>query len=420
MFEKAVKTYKRSFITISIITGCVFLLMKCTGNPDKPSLEKNVANSQFAGSATCANCHKDIYEKHIHTAHFLTSQIATEHNIKGSFEQGKNEFDFGGDTKVVMEKRADGLYQVAYENGVEKKARPFSIVVGSGTKGQTYLYWFKNNLGQLPISYFTHAAQWSNSPGYGNKLVFNRPVTSRCLECHSTFAQVVSAQNVEPEQFDHNQIIYGVDCEKCHGPAQQHVDFQTKNPTIKTAKYIIAPTTFTRKQSLDMCAVCHGGRLSKTKPSFSFKAGDDLADYFAIDTAAKDANDIDVHGNQLGLLAASKCFKNSQMTCLSCHNPHENEAGKLALFSQRCITCHGGGNDKNNGHEKICKLTASIGPAIKNNCIDCHAPEQPSKAIAMLLQGNEMPTSATMRSHFIKIYPEATKRFLSGLKLKNR
>ena len=416
MNNKLIYKYKRSILTIGVIISCIVLLIKCTGKSDTSDTTKKQDNHQYIGSATCANCHKDIYEKHIKTAHFLTSQIATEKNIKGSFEQGKNEFGFGPNAKVMMEKRADGLYQVAYENGIEKKARPFSIVVGSGTKGQTYLYWFKNNLGQLPISYFTQAAQWSNSPGYGNKLVFNRPVTSRCLECHSTFAEVVSAPNVEPEQFNHNQIIYGVDCEKCHGPAQQHVDFQTKNPSIKTAKYIINPKTFTRKQSLDMCAVCHGGRLSKTKPSFSFKAGDDLSDFFAIDTSAKNANDIDVHGNQYGLLAASKCFKNSQLTCVSCHNPHENETGQLALFSQRCITCHSTENDKNNGHEKVCKMTASIGSSIKNNCIDCHMPEQPSKAIAMLLQGNDVPTSATMRSHFIKIYPAETKKFLAEIK----
>lgn len=421
MNHKLINKYKRSISTISIIALCVFLLIKCTSstsNPDTLKTATNKDDNRFIGSATCGNCHKNIYEKHIRTAHFLTSQIATAQNILGSFETGKNEFVFSPYSKMVMEKRDSGFYQVEYENGVEKKARPFSIVVGSGKRGQTYLYWFKNNLGQLPISYFTQAAQWSNSPGYGNRVIYNRPVTSRCLECHSTYVQTISAPNVEPEQFAKNQIVYGVDCEKCHGASEKHVEFQTQNPTIKTAKYIIDPKTFTRKQSIDMCAVCHGGRLNKTKPSFSFKPGDNLNDYFETDTVTKNVNDIDVHGNQLGLLAASKCFKNSLMTCVSCHNPHENETGKLAVFSQRCITCH---NNENNSdaHIKVCKLTTSLGASIKNNCIDCHMPEQPSKAIAMLLQGNEIPTSATMRSHFIKIYPEATKQFLLKSKLKN-
>ena len=402
--------YKHSILITSSIFFTVALFTKCIGN-NEDEKNKPLAEKQFAGSASCISCHATIYEKHIKTAHFLTSQMAAEKNIMGSFEAGKNEFVFNPILKIVMEKRGDSLVQVEYENGVEKKARPFSIVVGSGKRGQTYLYWFKNNIGQLPISYFTSAAQWSNSPGYGNKLVFNRPVTSRCLECHSTYFKTVSAAGVEPEQFSHNQILYGVDCEKCHGPAAQHVTFQTENPTVTTAKYIINPKSFSRAQSLDMCTLCHGGRLTKTQPSFSFEPGDKLTDFFAIDTTAKDINDIDVHGNQYGLLAASKCFKNSQMTCLSCHSPHEKETGQLQTFSQRCTSCHN--NENNNGtHLPVCKMTGKLGATISNNCIDCHMPEQPSKAIAMLLQGNDVPAQAMMRSHLIKIYPEESKKYL--------
>ena len=56
----------------------------------------------------------------------------------------------------------------------------------------------------------------------------------------------------------------GVDCEKCHGPAARHVEFQTQNPKETIAKFIINPAGFSRQQSLDMCALCHGGRLQKT------------------------------------------------------------------------------------------------------------------------------------------------------------
>ncbi|MEP6749280.1 MAG: multiheme c-type cytochrome [Bacteroidota bacterium] len=405
--------YQRWLLTISTIFFAVALLTQCIGNNEGGKPEPD-PYKQFASSASCVNCHAAIYEKHIKTAHFLTSQMATEKNIMGSFAAGKNEFVFSPFSKVVMEKRGDSLMQVEYENDVQKKARPFSITVGSGKRGQTYLYWFKNNLGELPISYFTSAGQWSNSPGYGNRLVFNRPVTSRCLECHTTYAQTISPPNAEPEQFSHSTIIYGVDCQKCHGPAEQHVAFQTQNPTIKTAKFIVNPAGFTRQQSLDACVLCHGGRLEKSKPSFSFKAGDTLAEFFKTDSAAKNVNDIDVHGNQYGLLAASKCFKNSLMTCTTCHNVHENETGKLAVFSQKCLTCHN--NENSNGvHLPVCKLTDKLGASIKNNCINCHMPEQPSRSIAMLLQGNAVPTQAIMRSHFIKIYPQESKKYLLQL-----
>lgn len=409
-----VHTYRHSLLTISAIFFSVAFLTRCIGNTGGNNKIIGKDSSTFASTSSCVNCHKDVYEKHIATAHFLTSQPATEKNIMGSFEAGKNEFVFNPFSKIVMEKRGDSLLQVEYENDVQKKARPFSIIVGSGKRGQTYLYWFKKNLGELPISYFTSARQWSNSPGYGKKLVFNRPVTSRCLECHTSFVTIISPPGQEPEQFDQNSVVYGINCQKCHGPAAQHVVYQTAHPSDSTAKFIINPKKFNRQQSLDMCALCHGGRLTKTQPSFSFKSGDKLGDYFAIDTTEKNANDIDVHGNQYGLLAASKCFKNSQMTCITCHSPHENEAAKLALFSQRCISCHN--NDNNNAHNNICKLTRSMGASINTNCIDCHMPEQSSKAIAMLLQGDDTAANAMMRSHFIKIYKEKSGTYFLHLK----
>ena len=408
---KGFAAHRRSAITISFIVLMVFLLTECINKEsNKPATINDSKSEQFAGSAACANCHKDIYNANIHTAHYLTSRPAAQQYIKGNFEKGKNAFVFNDSVIVAMEKRDTAFYQVEYVNSVEQKNRRFDIVTGSGTKGQSYLNWRSHQLFQLPITYFTAEDQWSNSPGYPDKVVFNRPVTSRCLECHTTFIQKTSAPDQESEVFAENSLIYGVDCEKCHGPAAMHVQYQSQNPKETTGRFIINPAVFSRKQKLDMCALCHGGRLSKTKPSFQFQAGDLLSDYFSIDTSLKDANNIDVHGNQYGLLAASECFKKSEMTCNSCHNAHENERGKTALFSQRCMTCH------NAEHGNFCKIRTLTRAAIIKNCIDCHMPEQSSKAIAVLLQGAKTPTSATMRTHFIKIYPRETEKVLAMIK----
>ncbi len=402
--------YKRSAIVIFCLVVIIFLLTIFINKQKRETVIKNKEGKQYAGALTCAKCHKSIYDTHILTAHYLTSQPANEKYIKGSFEMGKNTFIFNGSVNVSMEKKDSSFYQVEYINGIRKMYRRLDIVTGSGKKGQSFLYWYRHHLFQLPITYFTSANQWSNSPGYPDKAVFNRPITSRCLECHTTYSLKTSDSDTEPEEFAQNQIVYGVDCEKCHGPGAKHASFQMQNPTVTIAKFITDPARFTRKQSLDLCALCHGGRLNKTKPSFEFKAGDALADYFSLDTASKDANNIDVHGNQFGLLAASTCFKRSEMTCTTCHNTHENESGKVALFSKRCMSCH------NSEHGNACKMSSAIGSAITKNCIDCHMPEKPSKSIAVLLQGSKTPTSAIMRTHFIKIYPEETEKVLAFMK----
>jgi len=417
------KKISTSTVIITVIVIIVFLLTRCV-NDDSGNKEKKVSGNKerrddkdfrkFAGSAVCANCHKDIYEKHIHTEHHLTSAPTTGKNILGSFENGKNVFLFDPLTNVTMEKRDSGFYQVEYGNGVEIRKGRFDIVIGSGRKGQSYLNWIKDRLVQLPITYFTSEAQWSNSPGYPpHKVVFYRPITSRCLECHSTYFEKISDTSKELEEFDHDKIIYAVDCEKCHGPGAMHVEFQSKNPKEKEAKFIVNPGKLPRERLLDLCALCHGGRLTKTHPSFEFQAGDTLSNYFSLKTAALDAANIDVHGNQLGLLSLSKCFTIGKITCINCHNIHENENGKIKIFSQRCMSCH------SQGHEKICKMTYEIGPSITENCIDCHMPKQLSHAVSVYLEGADVPTSALMRTHFIKVYPDETQKILGLLKKKN-
>lgn len=414
-------TRYRSFAITVFIVLCMFFFSTCINNENdkkNPAGQTAVNYSEFAGSASCAGCHRDIYESHTKTAHFRTSAPAIKENIRGNFDPAGNIYKYASGAFVSLQQIGDSFYQVAFNsNGIEKIRQHFDIVTGSGTKGQTYISCIGNNFYQLPVSYFTTAAAWCNSPGMPNKIVYYRPITSRCLECHSTFVEKISPEEAEPELFNRNHMILGVDCEKCHGPAARHVEYQTNNPTERTAKYIINPARFTRQQSLDLCSLCHGGRMQKTQPSFSFIAGDKLTDYFTINNRAADPSDMDVHGNQYGLLAASKCFLNSKtLTCMTCHDPHNNEQGKTETFSKRCISCH---NEKN-PDTHLCKMTATLGNDINNICTTCHMPELPSRAITVLLQGNDTLTPAKMHTHLIKNYPEQTEKVLALLRSANK
>jgi hypothetical protein len=402
--------YKRFPFVVLIMLLCVFGLIKCiNGTEVKKEATLITGFQDYAGAAKCESCHKTIYESHLQTAHYLTAQPANEKSIMGSFEKGKNSYAYTPDIVLSMEKRDSGFFQVAYLRGEEKKAMRFDMVIGSGVMGQSFLNWRKNKLYQLPITYFTAAEKWSNSPGFpSGKVLIDRPITARCLECHATYAEGISGTAMEPTAFDHNRMILGVSCEKCHGPAAQHVEFQTLHPQEKIAKYIVNPSSLSRQLQLDVCTVCHGGNIEKTKPSFQFTAGKNLADYFKIDSASIDVannGNVDVHGNQYGLLKASKCFKLSQMTCNTCHNTHENQRNQAVLFCQKCISCHNttAATFKTQVHNEVI--------AIDKNCIDCHMPAQPSKAIAVNIEGEEFPRASLIRTHFISIYPDATKKF---------
>ena len=409
--------YRRSVFVLVTIVSTVFILVRCVSNEGKNKIAETkvddvISFASYTTSEKCMSCHKEIYENHLNTPHYLTGQPASEGTIRGSFKKGRNEYAYTPDILLSMQKRDSGLFQVAYFKGEEKKAMRFDMVIGSGVMGQSFLTWRNDQLYQLPITYFTAADQWSNSPGFPNdRVLIDRPASARCLECHVSYAESIAGPALEPTGFDRNKIIYGVDCQKCHGPAAKHVEYQMQHPQDITAKYIVNPAKLSKQQQLDICTLCHGGNIQKTKPSFAFTAGKSLSDFFSIEShnnVVLNSSEIDVHGNQVGLLKASKCFQlSTAMTCSTCHNTHENERGKTALFSQRCISCH------NLADKKLQTATHIQVKAIETNCIDCHMPAQPSKSIAVFLQGEETPKTSQLRSHFIGIYPDEIKKFIN-------
>jgi hypothetical protein len=398
------------FTTLVLIILAILFFTECIHRDQKEMVVVNNHGEQFAGSAKCADCHKEICESFLHTAHNLTSGPALESTIKGSFNEGQNTFQYFYVSTIAMEKRDSGLYQVLYFQNKERLAMRFDVVIGSGTRGQSFGSWRNNRIFQLPVSYLTSAGTWCNSPGYPNyEPYFNRRITARCLECHSTYFKDISTPK-HPQEFDRNQVIYGVQCESCHGAGEKHVEFQQQNPGEKKGKYIINPALFSRQQKLDLCSYCHNNTVKNDTHPFDFVPGDTLAKTAQPVNINKDSQSIDVHGNQYGLLTASKCFiMSGTMDCSTCHNTHQEERGKLELFSQRCMNCHR--EEKGN----FCKMTLLPASVLKINCIDCHMPKKQSKTLTLALEGKPKNIPATLRSHLIAIYPSETQKYISLL-----
>lgn len=405
--------YRKMMLVLAIMLVTTGFWISCATReepivPDSPSPSTStieaVGYNDYAPTQSCAGCHAEAYQKHLKTAHFLTGQPSFRQYILGSFKKGKNEYWYSPDIRLVMEHRDSSCYQVAYFKGAEKKAMRFDMVIGSGVLGQSYLTFRGNRLFQLPITYFTAADQWSNSPGFpSGKVMIDRPVSARCLECHISYAQPMEGEDLlEPKTFDQKKFIYGVDCQKCHGPAAKHVSYQLQHPEDKKASFIVNPAKLNPALQLDVCGLCHGGNLQKTSPSFSFQPGNPLSEHFTVDSITDPssmANSIDVHGNQLGLLKASACFRNTpSMTCSSCHNIHENQRGQTALFSGKCQQCH---SVEAPSFQTPAHANKNL---VKTNCIDCHMPLQTSRAIAVDVQGSETPKASKLRSHWIAIY----------------
>src|SRR5262249_15131258 len=95
------------------------------------------------------------------------------------------------------------------------------FVLGSGTRGKSYLVSLDGYLYQSPISWFAQKQTWDLSPGYEHLYPARRLVAAQCLFCHCNHADAV-----EGSLNHYRQPIfqgYAVGCERCHGPGELHV-----------------------------------------------------------------------------------------------------------------------------------------------------------------------------------------------------
>src|SRR4051812_14241798 len=102
-FLKLKKRYYVLCCALFVICGGSFLCLSFYV-PIKNNNAANEPANGYTGSQTCMNCHKDIYNEHIKTAHYLTSSLANAQTIKGSFNTDKNTFQYNKFMKVVMQK----------------------------------------------------------------------------------------------------------------------------------------------------------------------------------------------------------------------------------------------------------------------------------------------------------------------------
>jgi len=370
-------------------------------NPE--ALATHFNNEHYVGSKTCMECHENIYNTHLLTAHYNTSAPANAENILGSFNRGSNILDLE-DVRFTMQKKADSFYQYTeFKNRTANiPASTFNIVIGSGIRGQSYANWENDELFQLQTSYHTSTDSWVNSPGFPSFAGRNRPIRDACLKCHVTFATNLDFSG-QGNRYNKERLIYGVDCEKCHRPSKKHVVYHRKNPEIEIANFMLPLDSLSRQQRLDVCAQCHSGSRNRLIQgnSFSFLPGENL-DAYARNSHESNPNEkLDVHGNQYGLLIQSECFKQSeQMDCITCHDPHKNQRGNTSYFNQKCVGCHTTNN-------VVCAAEPSETKAMSNNCIACHMPVTPSESMTVQLKEyDSLETSFYIRTHLIKVYPE--------------
>jgi Cytochrome c554 and c-prime len=391
-----------------MIISNIFFFARCL--QDRQTVDPR--GDAYAGSEKCIACHESVSSSYAHTAHYLSTRIARETSVMGSFAKDSNELFINDSARIMMEKRDSGMYQVMYIKNKEVVSRRFDLVMGA-VKGQTYLSWYQNGLFQLPVSYISALDRWTSSPGIAlASLNFTRSITKDCFECHSSFSNR-DEHGLLDFRLNPNSWVFNIDCERCHGPAAAHVQFHESHPEAKQAGFMVSFQSLPRQRKIDLCAVCHSGNKNiLLKSRFAFKMGDTLTKYMI---PINDGNALDVHGNQTQLLSQSKCYRMSNLDCATCHNTHVNERGFVKIYNEHCQNCHSPG-------KHFCTLaTDSNMVVIKNNCTSCHMPEQPSNVIRVQATANSNMAIPTMViNHRIGIYPEVSEKILKTIPVRGQ
>jgi len=367
-----------------------------------------VRQSGYLGPESCRECHADMYEGFVETAHYKTSSLANSDSLLGTFREGKATFSTSvkGLSYEVTREEEDyfQVVKVDREGEIYNHKERIDIVTGSGNHGQTHLYWKDDRLFELPVSWFTSKG-WVNSPGYRDGFAnLARPIHAGCIACHATLFE---EDQLSVNKFDRESIILGVTCEKCHGPGQEHVEYHQKNPDADESKFITHPDKLPRERMNDICGQCHTGRSTLKKSMFGFRPGDDINDFKSFPEPLADGT-TDTGGvhsaNQHPRLLKSRCYQEtSSMNCATCHNPHRQEHGNSELFSKRCQECH---------KVQDCGEFEHSGQRIASNCIDCHMPKSKDSKTKMVV--GKATVFPEIRDHYIRVQMDATKAVLDA------
>jgi predicted CXXCH cytochrome family protein len=350
---------------------------------------------RYADPSACATCHVRIAKTYALTG--MARSFARLGAGKSWLGTAGRVYHKASDRHYTMLPRDGRFYQRRHEigfggtetNTIEVEAH---YVIGSGNHAQTFLH--RNADGRLfemPVSWYSKQGRresgegsgyWAMSPGYDKSVHqdFRGLINQDCLSCHNGYPRAPVTDDGNGPVFT-GALPDGIDCQRCHGPGQAHID-AIQSDNVEAGRQAIAnPGRFDRERQLEACMQCHLESTSGPLPfrirryerePFSYVPGKPLGDYFihfdhAPGTGREDKFEI---AGAAYRLRKSACFQRSEMTCLTCHDPHDIPRGAEAVqrYVAICQSCH------NDIHRSGLPRSPNVRPGA--TCLDCHMPRR--------------------------------------------
>jgi len=331
------------------------------------------ADVRYVGIDACKECHLDRYDSYLHTAH---SRALSDVDLKAEPPDGKFEHGASGRSyRVYREGNQFRHQEVVRTPGGREIARqdlPVRSLVGSGHFSRTYLAEADGFLSESPITWYTQKQRWDMSPGYDRAKHpgFQRLALLECLYCHAGRVERREAGDLRV-----NILEQRIGCESCHGPGSRHAEYQraNKHPAGTDDLTIVNPGKLPRSRLEAICAVCHlQGTVwadVRGRKITDFRPGQPLTDYRVhyVFNSKNDRMRVVGHVEQL---RQSVCYqKSGELSCLTCHDPHQRQRPKdtTAYYRQKCLSCHASQGCSLATAERLKKNPA-------DDCTACHMP----------------------------------------------
>ncbi|MEE2931077.1 MAG: tetratricopeptide repeat protein, partial [Bacteroidota bacterium] len=166
----------------------------------------------------------------------------------------------------------------------------------------------------------------------------------------------------------------------------------------------------------DVCQRCHlqgTAVLHKNHTWVDFKPGHKLSDFMDIYLPKYENDESFIMASHADRLKQSACFKGSDISCLSCHNPHKSvHTLPSNYFDDKCMNCHSVCNDENNTSSCVsCHMPKSSSTDIPHVTITDHkigihsvATTEKGKFLGLIAINNEQPTYISKAKAYLKQY----------------
>lgn len=274
------------------------------------------------------------------------------------------------------------------ETNVDEKSVDY--VLGSGNHSRTLLHLTeRNTLQQLPLGWYAEKGGfWGMNPGYDrpDHAGSVRPIYYECMFCHNGYPRIPEGVKRDTAQATYVQPLpEGIDCQRCHGPGQNHVDQASHGASAQVVRAaIVNPARLNPEREMEVCLQCHLETSNQKLPHaivrfdrgpFSYVPGQPLADFEVAFNRAPGKN-TDFEVAQAGYrFRESQCFQKSggKLRCTSCHNPHDIPRGPeaVAQYNQVCAGCH------QSLAQPIARTGSMTAPHNAGaNCVGCHMPRR--------------------------------------------